>query len=76
MNIGIILIVIAAILFFGGTTAVIFLDSRLSENGSGIENMNNAQFSRFCIEINISVAVLLIGLVSLIVGVILTLAVG
>ena len=76
MNIGIIVIVIAAVLFVGGTAAVIILDSRLSENGSGIENMSNAQFSRFCIGISISVAVLLIGLMSLIVGVILTLAAG
>lgn len=76
MNIGVIVIVIAAVLSVGGTAAVIFFDSRLSENGSGIENMSKAQFSRFCIEINISVAALLIGLVSLIVGVILTLAVG
>ena len=75
MNIGIILIVIAAVLSVGGTAAVIILDSRLSENGSGIENMSKAQFSRFCIEINISVASILIGLASLIVGVILTLAV-
>lgn len=73
MTIGTIFTIIAIVVFFCGTVVTMIFDSKLTEEDYYINKLSNAQFSRFCIGVDIGIILMIAGIPLLIAGVIINL---
>ena len=73
MTIGTIFTIIAIVVFFCGTVVAMIFDSKLTVEDYYINKLSNAQFSRFCIGVDIGIILMIAGIPLLIAGVIINL---
>ena len=73
MTIVTIFTIISFVFFFCGTVVAMIFDSKLKEEDYYINNLSNAQFSRFCIGVDIGIILMIAGIPLLIAGVIINL---
>ena len=73
MTIETIVLITAAFLFFAGFVIAMMFDNKLTENDC-IESMSERAFSKFCIGVDTGIIFMIISVITLIIGVVLTVA--
>lgn len=70
MTIGTIFIIIAIAIFFCGAAVTMIFDSKLTEDDYYINKLSNAQFSKFCIGVDIGIILMITGIPLFVAGII------